>query len=373
MKQLNQTLECTCNWKRVLLNTTLIVLIVIGFFACPVTKAENAVMEAYNLRINGQVDKAKTLLWEFISKNPDNALANYELARTCLYMATGDIKNLKQHLDDAEVAIKKATDLDPDNIIYLYFSSRITFMKSYMSLQTDPDNARDHIAKICNAIEAVLELRHDYGEAILNLVEIYGGLPEEMGGDPIKAEEFASKLEIIDVVMGAKGRAILMPEKADHIEFWKEIVEKSPGNASALEELGKVYLREGKTDEGIKYLEQAINIDPSKKILLLDIARYYIFSMRKDSNQKISYILPAKDVINRYLSLEPIPPLKAYAKGLLAKLYYMEGNSEQGDKLIKEAKVIDNYVSKASAIPHPDLFIKPEVEAHNHTYLFQPL
>ncbi|MFH2048331.1 MAG: hypothetical protein ABIJ12_02705 [bacterium] len=48
------------------------------------------------------------------------------------------------------------------------------------------------------------------------------------------------------------------------------------------------------------------------------------------------------------------------------------GNKEQGEKLVKEAEALDKYYSKASAIPDSDLFVKPEVEPHNHTYLFQP-
>ena len=372
MKQLNQTLKCACDWKRVLLNTLLIVLIVVGFIACPITKADDAVMKAYNLRINGEVEKAKTLLGEFISKNPDNALANYELARTCLYMLTGDMKNLKQHLGDAETAINKALSYEPENIIYLYLSSRVTFTKSYLGLKTDSENAKDYIAKVCDALKTVLEVKPDYGEVILNLVEIYGGLPEEMGGDPSKANQYVSKLESIDPVMGAKGRAMLLPEGEDPAEFWKGILEKHPDNVVVLEELGKVYLRNDKPDEGIKYLEKTLKIDPSKNLILLDIARYYGYKLMNDKSKKDDLIPPAKEALNRYLATKPIAPLKAYAKNSLARLFFIDGNKDQGNKLVKEAEALDKYYSRASAIPSADLFIKPGEEAHNHTYWFQP-
>ena len=50
---------------------------------------DKTVQKAYELRKQGQVDKAKTLLDIAISKNPNNAAAHYELARVQLHRALG--------------------------------------------------------------------------------------------------------------------------------------------------------------------------------------------------------------------------------------------------------------------------------------------
>ncbi len=60
----------------------------------------------------------------------------------------------------------------------------------------------------------------------MTLVEFFGGLPAEMGGDPEKAEKYANELEVADVIAGAKAREILMPEDADYVAFWEDIIEK---------------------------------------------------------------------------------------------------------------------------------------------------
>ena len=83
-------------------------------------------------------------------------------------------------------------------------------------------------------------------------------------------------------------------------------------------------------------------------------------------------IPPAIEAINRYLESQPIAPLEAYTKSMLARLYFIDGDKKQGENLVKEAEAIDNYYSRASAIPSSDLFIKPGEVPHNHAYFFQP-
>ena len=193
-----------------------------------------------------------------------------------------------------------------------------------------------------------------------------------MGADKAKAEQYAKKLEEYDAVLGAKARAILMPEDADPIDFWTKVVEKHQGNAAALEALGKAYLRDGKTEEGIKYMEQAFEADPSQTLLLLDMARYYMMSARRDVSLKETMLSLTEKAINRYLATDPIAPIEAYSIGLLAKIKYWTDSKEDGKKLEAEAEKIDMYFSRASAIPGSALFVAPGEESHHHTYLFQP-
>lgn len=59
------------------------------FWSCTGQESDNTVQKAYELRMQGKVDEAKTLLEEAISKNPTNAAAHYELARIQLHRALG--------------------------------------------------------------------------------------------------------------------------------------------------------------------------------------------------------------------------------------------------------------------------------------------
>jgi tetratricopeptide (TPR) repeat protein len=117
---------------------------------------------------------------------------------------------------------------------------------------------------LCGYYESALKLKPDYHEALLYLVQIYGLLPEDMGGDKSKAEQYAKKLEEMDEILGAKARAILMPEEADYVEYWQKVSDKHKGNAEVLRELGRAYLFKDQVEEGVKCIDEAIGITPVK-------------------------------------------------------------------------------------------------------------
>ncbi len=64
-----------------------------------------------------------------------------------------------------------------------------------------------------------------------------------------------------------------MPEDADYVAFWKEILAKDPKNADAHQALGRVYLFMEDIEKGTEYYQKAIDIDPSKNVLYLDLGR----------------------------------------------------------------------------------------------------
>ena len=259
----------------------------LGFLSCGGGSApESTAQKAFELRMSGKADEARTLLQEIISKNPQDAAAHYELARTLFHMGLGKGQEIFQYITQAENSINKAVENDPDNVIYRFFAARIGFMQAYASLQGDEAAARESIGRLSGLCESILELKPDYNEARLFLVEINGALPEDLGADSTKAEMYAEQLEDIDPVLGAKARVMLMPEETDLIEYWQKIVDDNPGNIDALEELGRTCLRNGKTEEGIKYLEEVFNADPARNMVLLDIARYHIMRGMRDAEMR---------------------------------------------------------------------------------------
>ncbi|MFH2048332.1 MAG: hypothetical protein ABIJ12_02710 [bacterium] len=337
-------------------------------------QSDDAVAKAYQLRLDGKVDEAKTLLNDHITANPADAAAYYELARIYYYMGPGDMKNIQSAIENGEKSIQKAVELDPSNPVYRYFDARVTFFKAYVPIQSDKEHAKEHVAAVCLAYEAVLESKPDYGEPMLNLVELYGGLPEELGlgRDTAKAAQYEARLQVIDPVLAGKGHCIMMPDDFDRIAYWKDMVKQHPGNMRVLEELGKTCLREGKTDQGVDYLKKVMNAEPSNSVLYLVIANHHIMKIWQDEQAKGTCIPLAITALNDFLETKPIAPLKAYALGLLAKLNYAQDKKAEGAKYLEQAKATDAYFSKASGIPLADLFVPPGEISHNHTFLYKP-
>lgn len=332
----------------------------------------DAVAKAYQLRLDGKVDEARTLLNDHIIGNPADAAGYYELARVFYYMGPGDMEHIQSTIESGEKAIQKAVELDPSNPVYRYFAARVAFFKAYMAMQSDEEHAKEYVAAICLVYEAVLEWKPDYGEPILNLIELYGGLPEELGRDRAKAAQFEARLKVIDPVLAGKGHCIMMPDDFDRIAYWKNMAKQQPGNMRVLEELGKTCLREGKTDQGVDYLKKVMNVEPSNSVLYLVIANHHIMNVWQDEQAKGESIPLAMQAVNDFLATKAIAPLKAYALGMLAKLNFAQEKKTEGDRCLEEAKATDAYFSKASGIPLADLFVPPGEISHNHRFLFQP-
>jgi tetratricopeptide (TPR) repeat protein len=340
---------------------------------CSETSNSASVQSAYEARISGKVDGAKAMLEQYLANNPENAAAHFELARTHFYMATGDKRQeMENHIDTAREAIDKALEIEPDNIIYNSLAAKLTFFNSYMTMQMGQGDSKEEVSKIASAYEKLLELQPEYGIAMLYLAELYGSLPDDMGGDSSMANQYTEKLERLDPILGAKAREITLPEDADKVEFWQKIVNDNPDNAEALAGFGKAYLRAGNPANAEVHFAKAIKLNPERNPLWLDIARYHMYSMMSDTSMKDTAIPAAEDAFNEYLATEPIAPLKAYAVSGQARLKYIQGNKDEADKLAEQANTIDPYYSKASAIPDLDLLISPDEIPYAHSYMFQP-
>jgi len=342
-----------------------------GLLSCKGVELDKTVIEAYELRMNGKADEAKAMLEQVVSDEPDNALAHYELARTMYHIALSGLEELEIALEDMRQSIDKARENDPENVIYPFFAARISFFPAYMAIQRNQPEAKEKVAKLCSIYESVLKLKPDYHEAMLHLVEIYGILPEDMGGDKAKAEEYAQKLEEMDEIFGAKARVILLPEETDIVDYWQKVLEKHERNAEVLKDLGRAYFIEDRAEEGTKCFEEAVQIDPDQNVLILDLARYYGMTMRDETKREAAGAM-AEKMYKKYLDSEPIPPLKAFALRQLAILKRIMGDEEETKALWEEVDTIDPFVSKASGVPYPGLFIPPGEIYRGHRHLFYP-
>jgi tetratricopeptide (TPR) repeat protein len=351
-------------------------------FACIISGAyfgqelDTTVQKAYDLRMQGKVDDAKAILEQAVLQNPNNAAAYYELARIQIHRALGmgNRETLFDMIGEAKNLIDKAVELNPNDVIGTTFSGRVGFLQAYYSLMTG-EQSKEKLAIAVESYESALKLKPDYYQVMLYLIELYSQFPEEAGGDRSKAEQYALQLKGIGGVFGAKAESILLPEEVDKVDYWQKVLKKYEQNADVLEELGKAYLEVEKVDSAVYCFKKAIEIDPKKSALFLDLGIYYTFlAMRTRDNKELlqKYVMSGDSAVVKYLETKPIQPMLAYALGVRGKFKFFLGDQEQGQILFKEAEALDPYFSKATAVPGADLFIPPGEIWENHRYLMRP-
>jgi tetratricopeptide (TPR) repeat protein len=236
------------------------------------------------------------------------------------------------------------------------------------------DKVKPLIDVTCTELENVLRLKPDYHEAMMYLVEIYGMLPKDMGGDSLKAIEYSDKLAKMNLYWGAKAKAALLSENSDRVAYWEDILAKDPKNPEILAEVGTAYLFKDDPGNAEKYYRDAIKLDVSKNLLILNLARFHMYKVMQNKDLGNTEFPVMKKFLEEYLKTtpEPIVPLKAYAMGLLVRADMFLGNQEQAEKLMKETQTLDPYFSRASGVPLLLLFDPPDKIIHHYFSFFSP-
>ncbi|MCK4746774.1 MAG: tetratricopeptide repeat protein [Bacteroidales bacterium] len=319
---------------------------------------EESVQAAYELRMNGEMWYAKAMLNKLIDMGRADGLTHYELARHKMHRMKG---GWNTKIGNILTSATNAVSADPGNEAFAFFEAECYFLKAYMSMMRETETAREDIADAINSFERVLELKPDYHEARMHLVEIFYQLPEDMEGDKEKAEIHAVKLEEMDHYFGILAREIMLPEEASRIEYWQRIWKKNKEDPRIQKKLGLAYLSAGKPEESKPLFESAMEKDPKYNTLILHIARYHMYQVMSDRSKSETELPLAEAAIREYLSLEPEPiaPLKAWAIGSLSKMKFFGGEKEEGEKLMAEAQSLDPAFSRASAIPGLELYNPP--------------
>ena len=277
-------------------------------------------------------------------------------------------------MDKILAPINKAVSLEPKNVTYAYYKAISSFLNAYMAMQMGTGEVKNKISETCTQFEEVLSLKPDYYEAGLYLVEIYGLLPANMGGDSLKALAYAKKLESMNAFFGAKAKAVLAPENTDMVKFWKDRLAADAQNTELMKEVGKACLLKEDPVNAEKYFDMAIKSDPSNNILILDLARFHMMKVMQNKDLANTELPISKKYCEKYLKTlpEPVVPMKAYTLGLLTRIEMFLGNKSEADKLMEEAKSLDKYFSRASGVPSLLLFDKPDQISHHYSSFFSP-
>lgn len=355
--------------KKLVFLLLLLVVQITGSCSGPESSRQKDVMKAYDLRMQGKADQALALLDSILDRDSTNAMAWYERSRVKKYMFTGG-GNVT--IDEILESVEKATMNDSMNVIYAYEKAMDLFLNAYMYMHKGGDSVTDAVRKSVRQFEQVLLLDPGYNEARMYLVEIYGQLPKEMGGDSLKAIACAGQLEKSDPYFGAKAKITLNP--GNEIVFWQDYLATHDTTAAVMQEIGIAYLYREDIEQAQYWFCQAMMLDSTQNILLLDLARYYHFLVMQNRELADSLLPISAIFINKFLESTPVPiiPLQAYATGMLVKTEMFTGHKEEAEKLMEVAKSMDPYFSRAFGIPPISLFIPPDLTPHYFYSFFRP-
>ncbi|KPL26536.1 MAG: hypothetical protein AMS23_01385 [Bacteroides sp. SM1_62] len=319
---------------------------------------EESVQKAYELRMNGEIWYARAMLNKLNDLGLKDGMAHYELARVKMAQMLGgfDIQ-----ADGIINSARQAVKADSGNVAFAYTEASARFGKAYMSIMQEAESAKTHVDEAVMCFERVLELKPDYHEVRVLLVEIYHALPENMGGNKEKAAAHAQRLKEMDSFFSAQAWEIMRPEETSRLEYWQQVWKENQEDMRVQKQLGLAYLADGDLEEAEPIFKKVMKSDPTCNTLMLDIARHHMYQVMWDRSKAKVELPLAEAAIREYLSLEPEPiaPLKAWAIGNLAKFKYFSGEQEEGDRLMAVAKALDPAFSKASAVPGMELYIPP--------------
>ena len=340
--------------------------------ACQGQKTDETIQKAYELRMNGKADEALVILEGTLSEDSTNALAWYELARTKHHMGLGNPQTFIENLSDLEATIEKATLSDPANPIFTFYQGYVCCLRWYLSIMMESEKSVENLALVEKTFNKVLSLKPNYHEARLYLVEILGNLPDSLGGDKEKAEKLIEQMEKDDVIYAARAKELIMAWDADRVAFWEEIPDNYQENAEVLAGLGKAYMYMNSIDECQSYFNQAVEADPEKDILYLDLARYLIMNSREENGFNQDKLSLAFEEFSSYLDKNPIRPLEAYTYFFMGRIKQMIGDPNEAENLHKQAREADPYFSTAFGVPPMVLFTPPTEIAYFHGSFLRP-
>jgi tetratricopeptide (TPR) repeat protein len=335
-----------------------IVLSLLGPSDLPAQFAEESVQAAYELRMKGETRYARAMLQKLLDRDQADGMAHYEIARLKMaQMLGGSNVQIGSVINSSRQAVKA----DPGNVAFAYTEASARFAKAYMSIMQEAESARKHVDEAVACFERVLELKPDYHEARMQLVEFFYALPEDMGGNKEKASAHARELEKMDWFFAAQAREIMRPEETSRIDYWQQLLQEKAGDMRIKKQLGLAYLEEGNLEQARPLFDEVMKSDPSCNTLVLDIARYHMYQVMRERSKAEAELPKAESAFRDYLSLEPEPiaPLKAWTLSNLGRIKFFSGQEEEGKKLMAEARALDPFFSKASDVPGMEIYIPP--------------
>jgi len=176
--QEDRRLKFCCKMKQLLV--FIFMLLPLGSTDLSAQFAEESVKVAYELRMKGETRYARAMLQKILDRDQADGMANYEFARlkTAQMMGGNDVK-----INSIINSARKAVETDSGNVAFAYTEASALFGQAYGAIMEEAENARQHVDEAVACVERVVELKPDYHEARMQLLEFYYALPGDMGGE----------------------------------------------------------------------------------------------------------------------------------------------------------------------------------------------
>ena len=324
-------------------------------------KTDN-ILKAYDTRMNGKVEDAKTILTKVLETDSTNALAHFEMARTI------EDQGKSYH-------IEKALLYDPDNPMYRFYQANLYMLEAYKAMRNNETTIiNENVQKCFESLKSILEVKPNCKESLLFLIDLYGSLPADMGGNIKEANIYLEKLKQVDPLYAAQGNLILASKEGDLdiVNYWKEYIHKNGENLDVLVKLGKANLMNNDIEKAKACFDPVIKEDPSQNRLYLDIARAHLYNAMRGGDNKDDELDQFKKNINIYLNSKESNPviLEAWCYGWLGLIEQRQGNQELANNYIAKAEGLMPNYPRFTAIPKVD--VPPDVMAYEFSSYFTP-
>ncbi|MBT8275177.1 MAG: tetratricopeptide repeat protein [Bacteroidia bacterium] len=320
------------------------------------------IIKAYDLRMDGRTEEAITVLSEIIDSDPSNAMAHFELARSL----ENDKKN--DH-------IIMALDYDPENLAYKFYQANLQMLEAYKGMKTNNKELITNNLDLCKeTLKSILAIKPDCKESLFFLIDIYGSIPEDMGGNIDMAEKYLKTLKDVDPLYAAHGELILKFKDGDvdMVKYWKDYIATIDDSNEAHIKLGKAYLMNNDMEKAKECFNTVMKSDPNQTILHLDVARAHLYTAMRGGDKSDEALQKFKENIQLYIDAEIKKPklIEAWCYGWLGMVESRQGNKELADMYAAKAeKLIPNY-PRFTAIPSIDA--PPNVKTYKYKSYFSP-
>lgn len=304
------------------------------------------VLKAYELRMDGHAEEAIKILSKIIESDSTHAMAHFEMARS--------LEN-----DTKQDHIAKALKYDPENLAYRFYEANLQMLEAYKAMKdNNVELINEYLIQCTNTLKGILAIKPDCKESLLFLIDIYGSLPEEMGGNKELAKIYLKTLKEVDNLYAAQGEIILKlnNDDVDMVKHWKTYIETNGESNEALIKLGKAYLMTNDIAMAKECFNKVIENNPEQVILNLDVARAHLYTAMRGGDKQAEELNKFKENINLYLNAMVKKPklIEAWCYGWLGMIENRQGNKKIAEKYIAKAeKLIPNY-PRFTAIPTID-------------------
>lgn len=307
---------------------------------------------------NGHFKRLRTVAEQKMKANPNDAAAQYYLAR---------IKFEQGDLDAALPLAEKAAALDPKNADCRYIIAAIYGRKAE---QASIFRQLGLAKRYRQEAEAAIAINPLHIDARMGLLQFHLRAPGIAGGDKKKADQYINEIMRIDASRGylAQATKAIIEKQTGSLEsLYVKAVEANPKNYVALISLANFYGGETqkKYDLAEKYLREAQQVEPDRIGAYSRLASLFAFQTRW---QDLDSIIPqaekavhdnlapyysagrtltnngkdnarAERYFQKYLSLEPeiTFPTHAHARWQLGLLYEKMGRKPEAIRELETA------------------------------------